>query len=399
MLNIKRQAFLSLSYFLLVALLGGFLRLFFITNIPANYRYIVHTHSHIALLGWVYTALCCLLYLLFLKDASIAGKYKKLLIFTHLTLLGMLVSFPLQGYAVFSIIFSTLFLFASYWFTHLFLRHTPQHLKSRNSYKVIRFSLIYLIISSIGPWALGVIMNTYGSGSVWYRIAIYFYLHFQYNGWFMLALLGILLFLLETRQNHIPMRLSGRFFILLNLSVILTFFLSTLWTNPHWSIYGLSAVGSLLQIVVFSTLIAKLIRPFRQIIQSLSNLQLYLIKLVFVLFIIKIVMQSITTIPYFAEMANSGIDLVIGYLHLVFIGVISILLFFFLNVFGLSRIPSKAFSLFFFGLITSELLIFSRGLLSQTSITASPLISESLVWTSLLMPIGLFLIWRANIRS
>ena len=138
----------------------------------------------------------------------------------------MLCSFPFQGYALFSIVFSTLFLLASYWFTWFFLKHTPVALKKTNSYKCMRISLWYLVISSLGPWALGAIMNTLGAQSIWYRLAIYFYLHFLYNGWMLLALVGIVFYIFEQHKIIVSKKAFRNFFWSLNLGVLLSFFLS-----------------------------------------------------------------------------------------------------------------------------------------------------------------------------
>ncbi|MCK5867256.1 MAG: hypothetical protein KAG14_02565, partial [Mycoplasmataceae bacterium] len=108
-MKIKVQINIALGYFLIIALLGTLLRLFFVTNIPLHYKHIVHAHSHVALLGWIYTALTSLIYFCYLKEHQIQKKYNTLFWFTQVTIIGMLISFPIIGYALYSIIFSTLF--------------------------------------------------------------------------------------------------------------------------------------------------------------------------------------------------------------------------------------------------------------------------------------------------
>ena len=121
MISAKKQVFVALSYLLLASSLGIILRLFPVTNVEATYKYIIHTHSHVALLGWVYISLTTLLYHLFIKKNQ-QKKFRNIFWATHFTILGMLFSFPFTGYALISIIFSTLFLICSYWFYFLFSR-------------------------------------------------------------------------------------------------------------------------------------------------------------------------------------------------------------------------------------------------------------------------------------
>lgn len=87
-------------------------------------------------------------------------------------------------------------------------------------------------------------MTQFGSDSVWYKIAIYFYLHFQYNGWFFMALIGVLLWTLEGKGIKLPNRILKRIYILLNLAIITTFLLSILWIKdmPKW-IYAIGGMG------------------------------------------------------------------------------------------------------------------------------------------------------------
>ena len=238
---LKKQSHLALGYFVLIALLGVVLRLFHIVDISLDYRNLVHTHSHIALLGWIYSGLMILIYHVFLKHQSIHQAYYRLFWLTQITVVGMLVTFPFTGYALFSILFSSLFIIASYAFARMIFKHTPSELKQTPAYKCIRIALWFMILSSIGPWALGGIMSTLGSESDWYRNAIYFYLHFQYNGWFIMALTGVFIYLLDQNKIQLPQQTFNLFYRLMNVGIILTFGIldpmdesSSMDIHPFW---------------------------------------------------------------------------------------------------------------------------------------------------------------------
>lgn len=65
---------IAVIYFLVAALLGLLLRSYPIFAFDFNYRFVVHAHSHIALLGWVYVALTTLLhYFLWIRMRPVEG--------------------------------------------------------------------------------------------------------------------------------------------------------------------------------------------------------------------------------------------------------------------------------------------------------------------------------------
>lgn len=357
----KKHSVIALSYFLLIAFLGVLLRCFSITVIDFNYRYIVHAHSHIALLGWVYTALMILIYQLYLKKAEIRHKYLRIFWFTQLTIIGMLVTFPFIGYALFSILFSTLFIVASYLFCYLVFKHTPKEYKTPYSYKCIYISLLYMIVSSIGPWSLGIIMNTLGETSSWYRNAIYFYLHFQYNGWFILALFGVLFYIFEQRKINISSKKFQQFFWLLNIGVVLTFIISILWMKLPLSANFVAGIGALLQLIAFGILLNEVYRKREKINTTFSSIFLMSLKGVLVFYSIKLLMQFIGSIPYFANLTSTNIDFVIGYLHWIFLGVVSLALLAFLNYFKLIKLTKNNIFLYIMGFLLTEFLIFYKG--------------------------------------
>ena len=394
----KNHINLALGYFIIAALLGVLLRSFHSIEIPVTYKFIVHTHSHIALLGWVYMGLTTLLYKLFLKRKEVALKYRRIFWFTQFTLVGMLVTFPFQGYALFSIIFSTLFLFASYWFTGFFMKHIPASYKKTNSYKCVKFALWYMVLSSLGPWALGAIMNTLGAASIWYRLSIYFYLHFQYNGWMILGLLGVFIYVLERNDIEIPKVTFNRFFWWINLGIVLSFFLSTLWTKPHVFLYVIGGLGAILQIMAFGILVMLGIRNKEKLFQILTPLQKNLLFIVAVLVGVKILLQLLTAFPYFADLAATITDFTIGYLHWTFLGVVTMALFLFFNYFKLLILPKPAIILYLIGFVFTEVMIFYKGMAAWGSLGIFEGYFEVLALGSLVIPLSLILIWFTNIK-
>lgn len=396
---LKRHTTTALIYFMIIAILGVVLRFFVVLDIPVNYKFIVHTHSHIALLGWVYTALTSLIYFAFLLSRPVERKYRIIFWFTQLTIVGMLLTFPFTGYALFSIIFSSLFLIASYWFVYFFFKHCPKGLRNTGSYKLIRISLWYMVISSLGPWALGVIMNTAGSGSGWYRNAIYFFLHFQYNGWFIVALCGIFLYVIEQRSFSLPKKVFKRFYYLLNAGVILTFFLSVLWMKSHWSFYFLALIGGVLQLMAFGVLFRAIYSKAFSIFKSLSPMLIFSIRLVVLLLFVKLIAQVLGSFPVIAETIFTNLDMIISYIHWVFLGIVSVLLMAFLNHFKLLKLSRTHLYIYLAGFFIAEFLIFCRGLAIITGAGTFPAIHLLISLASIILFMAIAMILGTQILS
>jgi len=398
MMNLKRHINLALGYFIFAAVLGVVLRSFHLLGIPINYKFIVHTHSHIALLGWVYMAIATLLYRLYLQSRELDKKYRRIFWFTQITLGGMLVTFPFQGYALFSIIFSTLFLIASYWFTWFFLNNVPNSLKKANSYKCIKYALWYMVVSSLGPWILGGVMNTLGAASIWYRLAIYFYLHFQYNGWMIFALMGVLFYVFEQNDIQVPQAGFKRFFWSMNMGIVLTFFLSTLWLNPPAVFFIMGGLGAILQIIAFTILFSMVFKLKSRFYEPFTSFQISIFKTVAFIFGVKIMLQLISSIPYFSNLAAIITDFTIGYLHWTFLGVVTIGLFLFLDYFEILKLPQRAYLLYVLGFVGTEALIFYKGITAWQGWPILSSFSDILAMVSLLIPIGLILILGFNLK-
>lgn len=379
--------------------MGVILRLFQVVPITWNFKYILHAHSHTALLGWIYIGIISLIYHIFISKTNKAKLYKRIFVFTNICVLGMLFSFPFQGYAVFSIIFSTLFLFASYWFVWFALKHVEPSFKTRFSWKLIKSALWYLALSSIGPWAIGGVMATLGPTSIWYKTSIYFYLHFQYNAWFIFALLGFLFYVFEQKKFVFEARKLKLIHTFLHLGVILSLFLSVLWTKPPGIYYLLGGIGAVFQILSFWIIYSISKNHFHAIKSEIGNRIFFLIKMSGVLMSIKLIMQLLSAIPYFAMISFVFKDFVIGYLHLVLLGIVTSSLIVFLNYFKFLRIPKTFLILFLLAFFSTEILIFYKAIAFWLGLPFFTSYYLLLALLSCLFPIAIAMLFIENIRG
>jgi len=363
MISTKKQTLIVLSLFFLAALAGLFLRYLNVNPLEEiNYRYFVHTHSHVALLGWIHLALMLLINKLVLKKYVPLKVYSRLFYATLFSVIGMLLSFPFQGYAVISIGFSTLFILVSYVFYWVFIHYVPKEERQTSGLKCIRYALVYMLLSSLGTWAIGAVMSTLGPTSDWYRISIYFYLHFQYNGWMILGLVGLVLLIFENHDIYFGKRNFSRFLLTFHVGILLSFFISVLFTSPPDIFYLLAVIGAAIQLMSFNFLFTFFQKIKRLLLQKFTRLQRNLFRWFLVLLAGKLVMQLLAGFPQIAPWITQYKNLSIGFLHWVFLGVTCIGLFLLLDFIGMFKINLLQFSLYVVAFLGTEALIFMKPL-------------------------------------
>lgn len=383
-LNFFKIPFINL---LIAVILGSFLRYLIVGSIPGiNFNYLVHAHSHVAFLGWVYLFFFIAILKLFLPTYISLKKYKYQFWLTQISVMGMLFTFPITGYAAVSIAFSTMHIFLSWWYIYSVNNDIKTTVieSSIVSYYFLRAAFLFLFISSIGPFALGFIMAKGMGGSDWYDIAIYYYLHFQYNGWFSFALFACLFRILEQKNFQIFSQ-SRKLFHVLFYSCILTFALSVLFARPPLWVYLIGLLGALLQI--YSLFIFKNILPTIRELQ-LSQISKVILSIVYLSVIIKFVFQFFSV---FADVLHIRF-FVIGYLHLVLLGFISLGIFMVMvlqNWIKNSILFSVGILCFIVAFIGSEIFIFLQGTGLFFKINVDFPYSQVILGFSLLMVTGI----------
>lgn len=381
---LKKLTIVCLINFLIAALMGLALRYSFIGDIHVNYRFLTHAHSHVAMLGWVYLMLYALLVYYFIPVKHQVFNF--LFWLTEISVIGMMISFPIQGYATISITFSTLHIFCSYYFVYLIWRHHKT--KSTATSRLLKTSLLFMLMSTLGVWCLGPAVSILGQASAFYQIAIQFFLHFQFNGWFLIAVIAVFFHFLNIPDS----KLFRAFFVLLILSTLLTLALPVQWHAPHVVLLWINGLGVFLQVFALF-LFFKLIKPkFQWLKLKQSKLVFYTYGFALLCFSLKIGLQSLSVFPEFAAVVYKHHNFVVGFIHLVMLGVISGFLFSFILQSQLVQYTKSLYIgiyIFIIGFLLTELLLviqgakfyFGYGILSQYYLL--------LFLFSILLPLGI----------
>lgn len=385
-------------YFVLISIIGTILRLMAIADLPFNYKFLLHTHSHIAFLGWVYTALFAAFISSFLTTEQQNNKsYKRQFILAQAATIGMLFSFPIQGYGAVSITFSTLHILIYYWFAAKFLKDVKQNVFISNTVRnFIKAAFLFMIISSFGPFSLGPIMLKTGQGSDLYFNAIYFYLHFQYNGWFTFSIFALLFHLFEIKQIHYNKQYAKLFFCFLFIACIPSYFLSILWTQPSSTFYLIGIVSATLQLIALIYFILLVLALKSKITKTVFAWSKFLALLVLLSFSLKIILQLFSAFPYFADLAYKLHDLIIAYLHLVLIGFVTFFLMAYFierNLLKLNGYTKTGLAFLLLGFFAIELILVAQSSLFWLQSGSLPYYSYLLVSASLITIIAAVLIF------
>lgn len=329
--------------------LGTLLRWMFISDTGLNFRHVLHSHSHLALLGWVYQALILLIIDTYIKKER-QTRYRGIFIFNLSVVWAMTPAFIYNGYWWLSIAQSGLQMIGSYVFIRMFLKDA----KNENTKGIgfIKSSLFFLFLSTLGPWSMGPVMATGGSGSDLYYSLVYFFLHFQYNGFFFFALAGLALYYWPGHLNLLAVKRSR---LILFYSTLLSFLMSILFSQPPIWVFVLS---------IFSG--AGLISGFILYLKSftgkviVNSTKRFIILVLISFTFIKLFLQFSGSFPAPALWVATSRNLVIAYLHFVLIGIISsgvIIGFYYQNLIRLNRISIAGFLLILSGLLIQEIIL------------------------------------------
>lgn len=396
MKNITFWLRFSVFNFLIVAVLGVLMRYKIAYSLPiVDQKHILEAHSHFAFYGWITQAIYVLMirYLYGILSVKQLKKYHTLLIINAVSAYAMIPSFIYNGYYWASIAASTTALLACFAFFFFLLKDL------RNTRDVVKpwflGGLFFAFISSAGVFGLSYMMMSGNLSQTLYLASTYYYLHFQYNGFFIFSCVGLLIYSLKEMGAEISEKENRMIFWLMFFGALIGYGLSVLWMKlPLW-IFIMIIGASLAQTVGSVKIYGLVKRNWTKLLQHFSALQRFVLIYVGLAFFTKILLQLGSNIPALSQFAFGFRNVVIAYLHLILLMCISVFLISQIlatNVFTMTKPVTKGLQLLLLGIFLNEAVLGLMGIFSIKYI-GLPFSPQILLIVSVLMVIALMMIF------
>lgn len=375
----------------IVALYGTLMRYKIAFDFPFfEQKNLLHAHSHFAFSGWISQLLYVgLMWIVFpYLDKVKQRKYHVLLALNLFTAFGMLIAFTIQGYKAVSISFSTLSIFIAVAFAFVLIKDYRFLPKCHPSKKWAVAGLLLNVLSAAGPLFLAYMMATKNIDHNFYLGSVYYYLHFQYSGWFFFGGMAIV-------ANYLPSISLDKYFKVFVFTVIPTFFLSVLWFKLSNWLYIVTVLATFLQFFAWLALVLKLWKYFKQKTKTWVSYFFYISAIALTL---KFTLQAVSVIPSLSQLVFGFRPIVIAYLHLVLLGVYTLFLIAFLfdqKVIKPSKLAKLMAFVFVVGVLLNELFLGVQGVMAFAYLSI-PFINEMLLGASIVLLLGsfgMFCVW------
>lgn len=392
MLKIKFWLKISLLNLCIVAALGVLMRYKIGFEFPyLDQKHLQHSHSHFAFAGWLsHTLMALMVYFLQTKITNFNGnKYKSIIIANLICSYGMLVSFIIEGYGLVSIVLSTASIFVSYVFAYRFIKDIKVLDADCIAKSWLKAAVFFNVISSLGTFYLAYMMASKNVVLDLYHSSIYFYLHFQYNGWFFFACMGLAFGFFNLRKSEHSFYETS--FKLFAAACVPAYFLSTLWLDlPVW-LYVITVIAAIIQVFAWFKLLIILVKTRKDSLENFSPLLRYVLWFVSFALSIKLLLQLGSTVPLLSELAFGFRPIVIAYLHLVLLAIITLFVLFYIyanHLIIINKNVKYGILVFSIGVLLNEIVLAIQGLASFSYIPI-PYVNEILFGIAIILLIGI----------
>ena len=366
MKNFKFWLKICVFNFFVVSVVGVMMRYNMAFSLPGfNHKFMQESHSHFAFYGWVSAGIFLFVtkYLSENYPKINLKKYQYLMISNQIGSYGMLFTFLYGGYFWLSIVLSSIALFTGFAYFIFLLIDT----KSNKNPEImwLKSGAFFATFSAIGIFGLAYFSSKKEEFDVLFRASTYFYLHYQYNGFFIFSCIGLLLISLKKLGIEIEEKLNKTIFYLLFFGCFLGYGLSILWIEMNPIFYGFFILISIVQLfgaILFLNCIRK-----TDLFNNQNFIQKLLISVFGFAFILKFLLQGLSAIPALGVFAFININIVIAYLHLVLLMGISLFLIWKilqLVEIEFNKLLKFSILLLVFGIVCNEIVLALSGIFS-----------------------------------
>ncbi len=386
---------IALVNFLVAATIGVLLRFAFVAEIPGfHFRKFMYAHSHVAMLGWLFQGFFAVL-LPKLFVSRIPNGIQRLFWLSQFMVLGMAIAFPIVGYTSWAILFAAGHVVVSYGFVYVIWKALGvRRYDFLLGVLFIRTALILMVISTLSLLAIGPIMASGLRDHEIFYWAVQWFLHFQFNGWFLFMALGLWFVQMESDGISLSVTRVRTFFWWLLGSTPLTFALAIAWSNPNRFVFAVNSFGILVQTIALILFVRFLILDKIQL-KDWTGWSKRLLVIALVSFLGKLCIQGLVILPAVAEMAYTLRNYVIGFIHLITLGSLTMLMLSLAirnqMISFRNAIAPAGLIILVFGFLGSEFLLFLQGTMFWLSFGFMPWYHEMLFVISIGLPVGISL--------
>lgn len=304
--------------FIIVGIWGVLMRYKMAFPLPIfNQKNLLEAHSHFGFYGWIALAIYFLI-LIDLKKSFSSFKPKKYLIAIIINIigaLGMLVSFTYGGYYWLSIVFSAICMLGSYVFFFFFL-FDYRKIKSVASLFYLG-GLFLAVLSSAGVFYLSYTTSTEQISNEIYQSSIYYYLHYQYNGFFIFSCIGLFLAQIKKIGGKLDRSFTRYVFWLMLISTIFTYGLSVIWLDLSTNVLIFLLIATLILLSSSFMLTKVVYENWNLLKERWTKFRRMVLIYVGIAWMVKLILQLMTNVPFLVKFAFEYRDVAIAYLHLI----------------------------------------------------------------------------------
>ena len=401
-----KKFFITIGLFNLciVAMLGVLLRTKMVFSIESvEFSNVLEAHYHFAMNGWVTLTLMTLMVFELLPE-HINGRplYQWMLLGVLVSSYGLAISFIIYGYNIATMTFISIYIVIAIAFAWIFSRAI---IKTKLPKPILILSIcamVSLVLSCIGPETfLGYVLAAHSMNVLVFRDTAYTYLHFQYNGFFPLAIFALFFNYVNGKGLSVKAQHNMRnIAIMLPVTIIPTLFLSYLWHYPNIYVRSIAIIGCIC-LYIFLFMFYRFLLSAWVILKQMNLYAKILGVLTIIAVTIKILLQTGTAIPYVGIIVFGNRPIIIGYIHLVMLGFITLyLLSHFLRndlLNGNNTFTRVAILVFSSGVIVNEVLLMLQGL-TQIFMKFYPIFMWLLWGTMIWLFLGAILILTSRIK-
>lgn len=385
----------SVFNFFLVALLGVIMRYKILYSLPfLDQKHLQEAHSHFAFYGWITNVLYVLIvnYISKVNPLVQLKKYEYLIMINLAASFAMLGAFMYGGYFWASIAASTAALLTSFVFCYFFVKDAR---KIQDVSKIwFLAGLFFAVISSVGVFNLAYMTSSKNISQDIYLASEYYFLHFQYNGFFIFSCIGLLLYSLKEAGSPISERNNRLMFWLMFFGCLVGVGLSVLWMKLPVFIFALIVLTTIGQTASAVMLFGFVRKNWTNLVLKWSPMQRFVLIYVGFAFAVKIALQLGSNIPALNQFAFGFRNVVIAYLHLVLLMCIATFLLnqiLATNYFTVTKTLLLGLKMFLLGIFLNELMLGLMGIFSIKYISI-PYANHFLLYFSLLIFVALGII-------